>query len=104
MLRRPPRSPPTDTLFPYPALFRSAPADIPLLQVRSLQAPGLKAVDFEVRRGEVLGIAGVSGNGQKALADVLAGVLPVTHGDIVLDGISIARAADGMPEIGRAHV
>src|SRR3546814_1934493 len=81
-----------------------APADIPLLQVRSLQAPGLKAVDFEVRRGEVLGIAGVSGNGQKALADVLAGVLPVTHGDIVLDGISIARAADGMPEIGRAHV
>src|SRR3546814_4593654 len=34
----------------------------------------------------------------KALADVLAGVLPVTHGDIVLDGISIARAADGMPD------
>ncbi|MFC3678409.1 ABC transporter ATP-binding protein [Ferrovibrio xuzhouensis] len=81
-----------------------APADIPLLQVRSLQAPGLKAVDFEVYRGEVLGIAGVSGNGQKALADALAGVLPVTHGDIVLDGISIARAADGMPDARVAYL
>lgn len=75
-----------------------SPGDIPLLQVRSMQAPGLQSIDFEVRRGEVLGIAGISGNGQKTLADALAGVLPVLQGDIILDGTSITRKPDGRPD------
>ena len=46
--------------------------------------------------GEILGIAGVSGNGQYVLAEALAGLAPVTAGDIVLGGVSIAsRNEDG---------
>src|SRR3546814_12690471 len=51
----------------------SVPADIPFLQVRSMQGPGLRTVDFEVRRGGGLGIAGFSGNGQKAQIGKAAG-------------------------------
>jgi simple sugar transport system ATP-binding protein len=51
----------------------------------------LKDVSLRVARGEVLGIAGVAGNGQSLLADVIAGIHPLDSGDIVLDGLSIAR-------------
>ena len=43
-------------------------------------------VDLVVNAGEVVGIAGVEGNGQRELADVLAGVLPAAEGTIVVDG------------------
>src|SRR3546814_14907337 len=39
MLRRPPRSTRTDTLFPYTTLFRSVDADVQALEVRGLAAP-----------------------------------------------------------------
>lgn len=74
------------------------PGDVPLLQVRKMRAPGLQVTDFEVGRGEVLGVAGVSGNGQKQLADALAGVLPISQGDIVLNGIGIARSTVAPPD------
>jgi simple sugar transport system ATP-binding protein len=56
--------------------------------------PPLRDIDVEIRAGEILGIAGVSGNGQRALADVIAGVLPPSHGTIELDG---QRVADPTP-------
>ena len=48
--------------------------------------PVLKEVSLEVRAGEILGLAGVSGNGQGALAEVIAGVLPPHGGAIEIDG------------------
>jgi ABC-type uncharacterized transport system ATPase subunit len=51
----------------------------------------LHEVSFEVWPGEVLGIAGVDGNGQKHLAEVLAGQRPVRHGRIDLTGLDITR-------------
>jgi simple sugar transport system ATP-binding protein len=67
----------------------------PVLQVRAVSAIAagrtIRDVSFEVPGGEILGIAGVSGNGQFVLAEALAGLIPVTAGDIVLDGVSIAR-------------
>lgn len=65
----------------------------PRLEVRGLtahSAPGVTAVDdvsFAVRAGEVLGVAGVAGNGQQELLRVLAGILPVTSGTFAIDGI-----------------
>ncbi len=50
-----------------------------------------------VGAGEVFGIAGVTGNGQTALAEALAGMTPATSGDITLDGVSLAGRADGSP-------
>jgi simple sugar transport system ATP-binding protein len=45
------------------------------------------AVTFEVRAGEVVGIAGVSGNGQRELADAIAGLRPVVSGTVQINGV-----------------
>lgn len=48
-----------------------------------------KDLNFQVRSGEILGVAGVEGNGQSELANVLAGLEPIQVGDIKIDGKSI---------------
>jgi ABC-type uncharacterized transport system ATPase subunit len=67
---------------------------VPVLQVRHLAAEqhgrAISDISFELAAGEILGFAGVSGNGQFTLAEALAGLIPVTGGDIVLAGASIA--------------
>jgi simple sugar transport system ATP-binding protein len=73
----------------------------PRLQVRGLitAARGeraLRGVDFELWPGEVLGIAGIDGNGQKHLAEVLAGQRTAASGTILLDGVDVT--ADAVPE------
>lgn len=68
----------------------------PLLRVEELATRGhggmpLKGVSLEVRAGEILGIAGISGNGQWALAGVLAGMLPFHAGTVVIAGEQLAH-------------
>ena len=46
----------------------------PALRVRGLRAGILRGLDLEVRAGEILAVAGIEGNGQSALEEVLAGV------------------------------
>jgi ABC-type uncharacterized transport system ATPase subunit len=46
--------------------------------------PALKGVSFELRQGEILGIAGVEGNGQSELMEVLAGTRRATGGRVLL--------------------
>jgi general nucleoside transport system ATP-binding protein len=56
---------------------------------------GLRAVDsisFQLRSGEILGVAGVAGNGQRELAEALAGMRPIEHGTVELDGTDIGSA------------
>lgn len=48
--------------------------------------PALKDINLEVHVGEILGVAGVSGNGQKELAEVITGLRSVTGGQILLEG------------------
>ncbi|MGE5509394.1 MAG: ABC transporter ATP-binding protein [Chitinophagales bacterium] len=55
--------------------------------------PALRGVDLEVRRGEILGIAGVDGNGQAELIEVLAGLRRSTGGRIFLGGRDVTRAS-----------
>ncbi len=50
-------------------------------------------VSFRIRRGEVLGIAGVEGNGQTELVEALIGTLPVAAGTISMEGSDITRAS-----------
>jgi simple sugar transport system ATP-binding protein len=52
--------------------------------------PGLRSVNLEVHSGEILGIAGVSGNGQRELAEVITGLRESTNGSIELDGKDIS--------------
>ena len=59
-------------------------------------------VSLQVRQGEIMGIAGVDGNGQRELAEAMAGQRRLSHGDIVLTGhsvgkSSVARAAEAGP-------
>ena len=51
--------------------------------------PALKGVTFELRYGEILGIAGVEGNGQSELMEVLAGNRKATGGHVLLGGRDI---------------
>ncbi|MCC7119409.1 MAG: ABC transporter ATP-binding protein [Anaerolineales bacterium] len=54
--------------------------------------PAVRGVSFEVRKGEVLGVAGVQGNGQTELVYALTGLLPVEEGKIQLLGQPIHNA------------
>jgi general nucleoside transport system ATP-binding protein len=54
------------------------------LQVRRGGVDRLKGVSFEIRRGEILGIAGVAGNGQTELLEVLGGMIGATGGRVTL--------------------
>lgn len=54
--------------------------------------PALKGISLAVRAGEILGIAGVSGNGQSELSQVLAGTLKPSSGRIVVDGKDLVGA------------
>lgn len=59
-----------------------------VLKVKNLGAlsdkdmPALKNVSLSIREGEILGIAGVAGNGQRELAEVLTGLRRATHGEV----------------------
>ncbi len=68
----------------------------------------VKGVDLTVRRHEIVGIAGVSGNGQSELLEALAGTAPVTSGRIVFKGRDVAhdprRDARGLRAMGLGHV
>jgi ABC-type uncharacterized transport system ATPase subunit len=63
-------------------------------------------VSFTVRAGEIVGIAGVSGNGQSELLDVISGITRPTSGEIIFEGKSIGQLADPrhLREEGLAHV
>ncbi|AZR72434.1 ABC transporter ATP-binding protein [Anoxybacter fermentans] len=68
-----------------------------ILKVENLHAlndrglPALRGVSFEVRAGEILGIAGVEGNGQSELTEVLTGLRPLTEGSIEFRGEEVSR-------------
>lgn len=51
--------------------------------------PALRGVDLAVRAGEIFGIAGVSGNGQRELAEVIAGLREATRGRVRIDAIDV---------------
>jgi simple sugar transport system ATP-binding protein len=85
----------------------------PVLSTSSLTITGrgdAKKVDnvsFEVRAGEIVGIAGVEGNGQTELIEALAGLIPGSHisGTINFEGRDITRLdARQRKELGIAHV
>ena len=63
------------------------------LAVENLRGPGLGPLSFEVRGGEVLGVAGVDGNGQIELVETLAGLRHANGGSIAFDGRDVTRAS-----------
>ncbi|WP_125152860.1 ABC transporter ATP-binding protein [Clostridium rectalis] len=49
----------------------------------------LKNVNFNVKKGEVLGVAGIAGSGQKELCEAIVGIQKISSGEILIDGESI---------------
>jgi simple sugar transport system ATP-binding protein len=60
------------------------------------ETPALRGVDLEVHAGEILGLAGVSGNGQRELADVITGLRPATDGQVFLEGKEVTGQRPGL--------
>ena len=85
-----------------------------VLEVRDLEVEDgrgvrrVKGVTFAVRRGEIVGVAGVAGNGQSELLEALSGIRPVTSGSIRWKGRDLAGAEPRSPRQwrrrGLAHV
>ncbi|MEX1246859.1 MAG: ABC transporter ATP-binding protein [Anaerolineales bacterium] len=70
-----------------------------------LDHSAVDGVTFEVRSGEVLGIAGVQGNGQTELVEALTGLRPAEGGSIVLQGQQVAGATPRrITELSTAHI
>ncbi len=69
----------------------------PVLEVHGLSAlndrglPALRDVSFSICAGEIFGIAGVAGNGQKELAEVVAGLRKPTAGQVFIRGEDVTR-------------
>jgi simple sugar transport system ATP-binding protein len=93
------------------------PGDI-ILSIEEVRAendkglPALKGVSLQVRAGEILGLAGVAGNGQRELAQVISGLRQCTSGRVMLNGeqisnqparLAIERGVAYIPE-DRTHV
>ncbi|MDO4478028.1 MAG: ABC transporter ATP-binding protein [Lachnospiraceae bacterium] len=67
--------------------------------------PALKNANIELHKGEIVGIAGVAGNGQRILAEVLTGLRPMTSGHIEYKGEDISKLSiKGRKEKGIAFV
>ncbi|MDX1612861.1 MAG: ABC transporter ATP-binding protein [Candidatus Promineifilaceae bacterium] len=65
----------------------------------------VKDMDLDVRAGEILGVAGVQGNGQRELVEALTGLRPVQSGTVQLMGQEISHASPReVTEIGVAHI
>lgn len=79
-----------DVVFQYQR--RAVEVGPPLLKVEDLWArsdrntDALRGINLDIRAGEILGLAGVSGNGQRELAQVLFGLRPATRGQVLLGG------------------
>ena len=69
-----------------------------LLQIREIEAytdlgePALRGVSLDVRAGEIVGVAGVQGNGQTELVEVVTGLRPATAGSVRINNVDMTNA------------
>jgi general nucleoside transport system ATP-binding protein len=81
-----------------------------VLEVENLRVQGkhglaVDGVSFTVRSGEIVGIAGIEGNGQTELIEVLSGLLKPSGGRVEFDGRDITgHSARQLKELGIAHI
>jgi simple sugar transport system ATP-binding protein len=81
-----------------PVLFRLEKPEVqigePILHLQALEGEGkLNGVSLDVHAGEILGVAGVEGNGQRELAEVVMGLRTPSAGRVILDGDDITDRA-----------
>jgi ribose transport system ATP-binding protein len=69
-----------------------------VLSVRNLQAPGVRNISFDMRRGEILGFAGLIGSGRTAVAEAIVGLVHRTAGEVQVNGkpVNFTRVAQSV--------
>ncbi|MGL1920801.1 MAG: ABC transporter ATP-binding protein [Hyphomicrobiales bacterium] len=86
-----------------------------LLEIKDLEfvdgqgVKRIKSINLEVRAGEILGIAGVSGNGQSLLLEIIAGITKASKGEMFIKGKAVNIVGGGVDaafirNLGVAHV
>lgn len=82
-----------------------------LLEVKDLSAlnkvglKALKSVSFKVHQGEIVGIAGVEGNGQTELIETISGIIKPTNGSVIFNGTDITDlSVRKKREYGMSHI
>ena len=83
----------------------------PVLELRDLHVvddrglPAVRGVSFEVRAGEIVGLAGVDANGQSELIEAITGLRHVESGEILIEGKDVTgRSPREMIEAGVGHI
>lgn len=82
----------------------------PVLSLRSVTVPpegarpGLRDVSLTVHGGEIVGLAGVSGNGQGALAALVSGLIAPAAGEMLVDGARVAASPAAMIAVGVGRI
>jgi simple sugar transport system ATP-binding protein len=67
--------------------------------------PALRGVSFAIRQGEILGIAGVAGNGQQELAEVVTGLRTITQGTMMINRQNLTNCSPlDIIETGVSHI
>ena len=76
-----------------------------LLETRGLSGSGKPiGIDLTLRRGEVVGVAGLLGSGRSSLARVLAGVQPMASGEIRIKGKVVSITKDNVEEYYKTNI
>lgn len=84
---------------PSPETTDSTVTDEVMLEVQGVtmldadERPTVRDVSFKVHKGEVLGVAGIEGNGQSELIDAIVGIDPVAAGSVTMAGRDVTRAS-----------
>lgn len=95
-----------DALEREPVAENSVAVEVDHLQVLDNRGlPAVRDVSLTVRRGEILGIAGIEGNGQSELIEAITGMRPLRGGDVKVMGTSVRGMNPGQVRaLGLAHV
>jgi general nucleoside transport system ATP-binding protein len=82
----------------------------PILETQDLRVVNeekietLRNVSFDIHEGEIFGIAGVAGNGQRELAEVIVAVQPLTEGEISLSGAPSPKSTGDVLKMGVTYI
>ncbi len=64
----------------------------------------VEGATFDVRAGEILGVAGVEGNGQRELVEAITGIRPIVAGSVEIDGQRVVDKPRKVREMGAAYI
>ena len=76
-----------------------------LVMANNLGQKAVRGISFQVRKGEILGIAGVEGNGQRELVEGITGLSRISHGEVSIRGEVVnKKSIKQIRDLGTCHI